>query len=72
MKSVVIVIEDALADNLQTLLPQEGAWIMPPRYDAFRSSIACEYRRCREEASTFTPLQEALASLDVALAGVRA
>jgi len=67
MKSIVVIVEDTLAETFAALLPAEGAWIMPPRHDAFRSGVTCELDRYRTAPATFIPLQQALKDAEATL-----
>lgn len=72
MKSVVIVVEDAFEEELKEHLPSESAWVMPRRYDLFRSTVTCEYLRHIQSPETFSALQGVLESVNTTVFEERA
>lgn len=64
MKTLCLLIEDDAVESVRALLPSDKAWILPERYDTFRSSIHGALEAYRENPESFTPLNEAIARMD--------
>lgn len=64
MKTLLLLIEDDLADTLSGMLPDDKAWILPERYDIFRCEVRQALDAYKNDPSTCTTLESVMEAMD--------
>ena len=72
MKTMLILVEDDYADTLPTRFPEDKAWVLSPRYDAFRCRLHHALETYGKHPETFEAYHKVLAETDLRLRGEEA
>jgi len=64
MRTLLLLVDDDYVDTLKQTLPDDKAWVLPPRFDTFRCQVRQALSAYREAAEESIPYHDAAAELD--------
>lgn len=64
MKTLLVLVEDDYAEALQSQLPQDKAWLLPERYDAFRCRVHHAFETFCTAPESFSSYQESMTEMN--------
>jgi hypothetical protein len=72
MRTLLILVNDEIAQTLEEHLPVGKAWILDPRYDHFRCQIHCALKTYSETPEVFETYSQTMSQMDAWLSGQQA
>ncbi|MEJ2467830.1 MAG: hypothetical protein P8Y51_01945, partial [Campylobacterales bacterium] len=63
MRTLLLLVDDEYAETLKNELPGDKAWILNPRYDAFRCQVRQAFETYREAPSSATTYSDTIPQL---------
>jgi hypothetical protein len=64
MRTLLLLVDDEYAETLRNELPEDKAWILDPRYDAFRCQVRQAFEAYREAPASAEAYADAIPRLD--------